>query len=113
MVSGFNIQTLSSLSVCFCWSLSYGLLISVFVLEKLMSNLLSGNYFSFIIWVLICSYELTSIVENLSIINPNISFLSGLVRVFKEVGESTVKNLEDKVDDITKDLTDAKKSGKT
>jgi len=88
------------------------LLVSVFILDKLTASLIgSGHYFSFIITFLICSYELTSITENISIINPNIPFLSGLVKVFKKMGESTVIKLEEKVDDITKDLTDPTKNG--
>jgi len=80
------------------------LLISVFVMDKLMASVLgSGHYFSFIVTVLICSYEVTSIIENLSILNPNIPFLSGLVRVFKKMGESTVNHLESKIDDINTD----------
>jgi toxin secretion/phage lysis holin len=87
------------------------LLLSVFVLDTLTKNLFAhaGFYFVFIVTFLISTYEITSILENLSTMHPQIPFLSGLVRIFKKMGDSTVNGLENKVDGLTNELIE--KSG--
>jgi toxin secretion/phage lysis holin len=83
------------------------LMLSVFVLDTLTTNLIghSRYFFVFIITFLISCYEVSSIIENIAVVRPNIPFLSGLVRIFKKMGAGTVDKLEAQVDTITGGIT--------
>jgi toxin secretion/phage lysis holin len=83
------------------------LLVSVFFLDRLTQSVLNhgGNYFAFFITFLITCYEVSSILENLNSIKPGLPFLSGLVRIFKKMGDSAMDKMEQNVEHIADAVT--------
>ncbi len=86
------------------------ILISIFTLDVVLKSILpvESFYLSAIVTFLISTYECTSILENVLVINPNIPFIKPLVKVFNKMGDKTVDNLDKRVDDIAGKITDLK-----
>ena len=79
------------------------LMISVFILEIVIKTAVnySAFYMVLIATVLISTYELSSILENILVINPNLSFISKLINLSNKIQESTIDVAEEKIDNIS------------
>lgn len=81
------------------------LLISVFVLELVIKTGINYEAFYMVLFstILICTYELTSIMENILVIDPSLKFIRKLIRLTKKIEDRAVEMAEDKVEGVTKD----------
>jgi len=86
------------------------MLISVFFLDIILKSVVHFDtfYLSGFITFLIATYELSSIMENIQSIRPDIKFISVLPGLFKKMQDKTVAKLEDKMDDIGDAITNVK-----
>lgn len=76
------------------------LLISVFVLELVIKTGIPYETFYMVLFstILICTYEITSILENLLCIQPNLKFIKRLIRLTKKIEDKAVDMAEEKID---------------
>lgn len=82
------------------------LMVSVFVLEYIIRKAIGyDNYWLVLMTTtLIGTYELSSIFENLFVINPNLVFLKSLIKLSDKLRDKTVSIAENKIeklDDVT------------
>ncbi|RZJ98123.1 MAG: hypothetical protein EOO46_25195 [Flavobacterium sp.] len=88
----------------------YGMLFTgCIIMGKILQSVFHYKTF-FIAWVftiLIAVYELSSIVENIIIIKPELAFLNKLVSLLKKVEQKQLDSVEKKISDLT--LEDEKK----
>jgi carbon starvation protein CstA len=75
------------------------LLVASFVLGKVMQDMIKIDnfYVAWLLTVLICIYELTSIIENVIKIYPTLAFLSKLKVLLNKVGDKQIDNAEGKL----------------
>lgn len=78
------------------------LMVSVFVLEYIIRKAIGyDNYWLVLLTTtLIGTYELSSIFENLFVINPNLVFLKSLIKLSDKFRDKTVSIAEDKIDKL-------------
>ncbi|RZK12920.1 MAG: hypothetical protein EOO46_01410 [Flavobacterium sp.] len=83
------------------------LLITVFFIDKLLVDELgfARLYFSIFITFLISIYETSSVIENMYKIRPDIPFLSGLLSIFKGMGDKALKSMKKRTDEIVDRVT--------
>ena len=81
------------------------LIIAGFFLDYILKTVFpwQAYYVVFFISILIASYELISIFENLQTVNPKLRFLASLIALSKKVNDKALKIAERKIDeaDIT------------
>ena len=77
-------------------------MVSVFVLEHIVRKAIDyDNYWlELMTTTLIGSYELSSIFENLFVINPNLVFLKSLIKLSDKLRDKTVSIAEDKIEKL-------------
>lgn len=77
------------------------LMISVFVLEMILKTAFEYKafYMVMIAAMLIGTYELSSIVENLMVINPRLNFLKNILNMSNKMHEKTIEIAEKKIDE--------------
>jgi len=75
------------------------LLPASFSLKLVIKPFSHGNHFLILlISVLILTYELVSIFENIYSINPNLFFLTSLIRLSKKLNKKAIEVAEGKID---------------
>ena len=84
------------------------LILSAFALEIVFKSIYPYDHYFivFFVTVLISSYECVSIMENILIINPSLTFINPLIRLSKRISKATEKSADDKIDiveEISKD----------
>ncbi|RZK45997.1 MAG: hypothetical protein EOO97_00030 [Pedobacter sp.] len=86
------------------------LMVAVCLTEKLTMTVLGFKtfYLTWLVSTLICFYECSSVAENLVSIRPDIPFLSGLVKIFNRMGQKTLENMNQKVNEATGAIVDFK-----
>ncbi len=86
------------------------LLLAVFTLDIVMKHIIpiDAYYLSGLISFLISTYEVTSIMENVLTINPNMPFISSLVRVFQTMNQKTIDSMQKKIDGMADNITQFK-----
>jgi hypothetical protein len=79
------------------------LMISVFFLEMILKTVISYDAFYLVLAsaMMIGTYELSSIAENLIVINPRIAFLKSILKMSNKMHEKTIEIAEKKIDDFT------------
>lgn len=82
------------------------LMLSVFVIESVLKAGFdySKYYMVMIATMLICTNELVSIFENVLKINPNLTFVTSLIKLTNQVQETTVNTAEKKIEDLSKGI---------
>jgi hypothetical protein len=72
------------------------LLVASFILGKVMQNVLSFEkfYLTWILTLLISVYEITSIIENMISINPNLSFLGKFKKLLNSIADKQIESTE-------------------
>lgn len=78
------------------------LLLSAFAFETVFKTMYNWEHFFavFFVTVLVTSYEMVSICENIIAVNPKFLFLNSIINLSKKISDKTVKNVEDKIDMI-------------
>lgn len=76
------------------------LFLSSFSLEMVIKTIFpwESYFIVFFVTVLISTYEITSICENVFTINPSLSFLTSLIRLSKKLNDKAVEVAEGKID---------------
>ncbi|MDQ2718253.1 MAG: phage holin family protein [Bacteroidota bacterium] len=87
------------------------LILSGFLLESIFKSIFpyQNYYIGCIITTLICSYESVSVMENILIIDPELTFLTALIRLAKRISNMTIKTADDKLDKMDEIMKDDKK----
>lgn len=86
------------------------LVIAGFFLDYILKTVFpwESYYVVFLISILISSYELVSIFENLQTLNPKLRFLASLIALSKKVNDKALKIAERKIDEA--DITTEQKT---
>lgn len=90
------------------------LIISVFILELILKKILSYNEFYGValLAIFISTYEISSIIEKVLIINPNLTFLNKVARILNLLDNRLEKKAEKTIDKILElDEKDTDSSG--
>ncbi|WPQ65506.1 phage holin family protein [Chitinophaga sancti] len=76
------------------------MLIAVFILELVVKTAIEYDSFYMVLVVTMCisTYELTSILENIAILRPELPFISRLIKLSNKIQEKTLDIAEDRVD---------------
>lgn len=79
------------------------LMLSVFALEMIIKTAVEYKAFYLVLIssMMIGTYELSSIVENLILINPNLSFLKSILKMSNKIHDKTIEVAEKKIDEVT------------
>lgn len=87
------------------------LLVSAFFLEMVFKSIYEWEKFFvvFFVTVLITTYEIVSIFENVQAINPRLTFLTSLIKLSKSTHNSAIKYAEKKIKDAELPSDDEKK----
>ncbi|SFW53147.1 phage holin family protein [Chitinophaga sancti] len=78
------------------------MLIAVFILELVVKSAFKYESFYMVLVVTMCvsTYELTSILENIAVLRPELPFISRLIKLSNKIQEKTLDIAEDKVDKV-------------
>lgn len=78
------------------------LLISVFILELVIKTAINYTAFYMVLvaTVCICTYELSSILENLYVIRPDMKFIKRLIKLSNKIQNKALDVAENKIDKI-------------
>ncbi|MDO9374553.1 MAG: phage holin family protein [Ferruginibacter sp.] len=76
------------------------LILAAFFLELVLKSMYQWdkNFIAFLVTMLISTYEMVSICENILIINPNLEFLKGIIKLSKSICNKAMEVARNKVD---------------
>lgn len=75
------------------------------VLGKLLQTVFDFDvfYISWTLSVMICVYEISSVIENIVVINPNLAYLNAFKTFVKSIGKKQVESVTEKFSTIEAD----------